>query len=477
MALDLTELFTALGRVGRTAYLIASGQDPQDVPFTALAGYAYVNPAWLAPLTQSYDSLIRNQSTGMATWIQFAQTFLLQTVAADNPYYGTSLPLALQYLFQEMISQSKTVQECTVGATVAADAANVGTGTCAVTLVRGDGLTLQNTIAEESTLIFTADSYTGGATAGREPWVWTGAPNLSSLGTGTPVGPWDWDWPQGSGAGTSGNAVSAAQDAGTGVSQNYLTNGDFETWDTAGTPFLDYWHLETGTWGTSIQRSGATDGIDGGYCVQFNAGATLNGLEQEFDSSESDGADANAGTTAALANYTGYMGCLWLKGSGVISGGVMTISLVDSAGTVVNDQAGTANTKTITLSSVTTSWAAHTWAFRTPIEPPADGIYRLRIKITTALAGANLLMDYACWTLPSNCYAGGPNVAVFSNPESPFEASADPDAFTLTFTNDRGGASYGATWQTLINRLFQTPGLILSYSGAPNIADSLITSA
>lgn len=473
MALNLTQVFTVLGRAGRNAYIMNGAQALQGVPFTELAGYAYVNPAWVAGLSQSYDALIRTAPAGMPAWGQAVQTVLQGLVAAQNPAYGTSLTGSLLYLVEAMQAAGASVAECTIGSTVTADTApaNVGTGVCVVTLKRGDGLIQQNTIAETSTLLITADSYTGGATAGREPWSWTGSPNASSLGTGTPVGLWDWDWPQGSGGGAGGQCVSASQDAST--TGNLLTNGDFESWTGSAPAVLDYWHLAPGAWGTSVQRSGSTDGIDGGYCVQFNAGATLNALTQQFDSAVSDGTDATAGTTAAVNAYSSYLGNFWLKAGGVISGGVLTVSLVDGAGTVINDAQGTANSQTYALTAHSTSWTAHNFNFRLPYILPA--VVRLKFAITTALAGATLLWDYPAYTPPTPAYPGGFGMAVFSNPASPFEAAPDPDGFSIVTTNNRAGATYGATMQTLVNRLFQQSGLLLPYSGAPTILDTLIT--
>lgn len=473
MALNLTNVFTMLGRAGRNAYIINGAQDTQDTPFNQTAALAFVNPAWIAPLSQSYDAGIRSETGSMSSWTTFAATCLQQMVADDSPAYGTSLGAALAYLEAQMRAQSATVLQCTVGGSSAAEAGNLGSGSVFITLIRGDGLSLQNTIAEVGTVLITADSYTGGQTAGREPWQWVGSPNVSSLNTGVGVGLWDWDWPQGSGSSAAGVCVSASQDASTGVGNNYLTNGDMEDWDTTGTPFLNYWDLGVGTWGTSIQQESGTV-LGGTYSVRFNAGATLNELTQQFDSADLTG--ATAGTTAALEAFTGYAFNMWLRASGVISGGVMTVSLVDSGGTVINDQQGTANSQTVTLSTIGSgSWTGVPFAFRTPVVLPSDGIVRLKIKITTALAGANLYMDEVCFTQPTNLYLGGPSIALFSNPADPYEAGPDPDGYTLTFTNNRGGASFGATFQTLVNRLFQTPELILPYDPAPTILDTLIT--
>jgi len=471
MALNLTQLFTSLGRVGRTAYLINTGQAPQGVPFTELAAESWINPEWVAQLALAYDPAIRSESSPMASWSAAATTILQQLVAADNPVYGQTLSSALSYLLAQMTAQTKTVQECTVGDSVTAYSTNVGTGTVFVTLQRPDGLIQQNTIAESSALLITADSYTGGAAVGREPWQWSGSPNNSSLGTGTTVGLWDWDWPQGSGVTASGAAISAAQDAQ--PSGNYLTNGDFEDWSADATPVLESWYLASGTWGTDAQRSAS--GLTG-YCVQFNAGTgATERITQQFGSTVSDGTDATAGTTPSPSAFANYAVSFWLKAAGVVSGGVLTVKLVDGTGATINDQAGTPNSTTVALTGLSTSWTNHTAAFRLPAILPA--VVRLSVGISTALTGAAVLLDDVCFAAPVNLYAGGPYLAVFSNPAAPFENTPVDDGWTIAFTNDYGGATYGATWQLLLNRLFQTPAFLAPYSGSPNIADTLITGA
>lgn len=475
MSLNLTNLFTALGRVGRFAYVLDTAQDDLTDPPQDIIANANVNPAWSGGLAQVYDANTRATSGTMAAYVTTAQNILQGFVLADNPAYGTSVASSLEYLRQDMIAQAASVAECTVSVTVTADSANTGTGVCRASVTRGDGLTQQNVIPEETTLYITADSYTGGATRGQEPWSWTGAPAVSSLGTGATVSTWDWDWPTGSASTVTGNCIAADQDATS--TGNLLTNGDFETWTGSAPAVLDNWYLQTGTWGTSLQRSGSTDGIDGGYCIQFNtAGSVLNTIEQQFDSAETDGTQSDAGTDVEIPAYSSVFVNLWLKRqSGAISGGVMTVSLVDGSGAVIADEAGTNNTGTITLSTVTASWVAHPFYFRTPVALPS--VVKLRIAITTALAGNGLLMDYVAMAVPTALYTGGPSAVVFSNPAAPFVAAPDPDAFTVQTANDYAGSTYRATWQTFMVRCFQTPSVILPYSGAPTIADTLITNA
>lgn len=468
MALNLTNLFTSLGCVGRNAVLIDTAQAAQPYPFDDLVDESWVNPSWTAALASSYDTTLRSSSGEMAAWTQTATTILQQLVAEQAPVYGSTLSGSLQYLLEVMEAQSATVAECDIGSTVAADAENTGTGVVVVSTTRYDGLTFQNVIAEQSALLITRDSYTGGATAGQEPWTWNGAPNVSSLQTGVSVGTWDFDWPQGSNGSASGSAISASQDATT--NGNLLTNGDCEDW-TTGTPSLNYWYLAVGTWGTSIQRSSTA--LGGSYSIQFNAGATLNALTQQFNSTSVTG--ATSGTDVEALAFTPYMVNFWTRASGVISGGVLTVSLVDSTGTVLQNHSGVNQSQTLALTGLSTSWTARSFSFQTPVQLPTDGIVRLKIAITTALAGANLLIDDICMVVPTSLYTGGPYVAVFSNPAVPFVAAPNPDGFTLTFTNDRAGAAFGATFQTLFSRLFQTPELILPYSSTPTLEDSLIT--
>jgi hypothetical protein len=404
----------------------------------------------------------------MGVWQTAAQAIVLGMVSAQSPVDGQSLPTALAYVRQAMVDQSKTVQECTItgAGEITPGAGNVGDGVLVVTVTRADGLVQQNVVQELTQFTITADSYTGGRTAGRETWQWAGQPNVSTYGTGVGVGVWDFDWPAGSGATVTGAAVSAAQDGST--TGNLLTNGDAELWTGTSPAVLDYWHLSTGTWGTSVQQSAT--GYTGSYSVQFVAGATLNALTQQFGSSVSDGTDATAGTPVTPAPLTSYGVNLWLRTvSGTAAAGVLTVELVDGSGTVVNDDSGTPNAFTVNLTTLTTAWAAFPGTVRTPTVLPAT--MRLRVRVSTALTGADVLMDDVCFARYAPLYLGGPSAVLFSG-AAPFETG---DSWAPVFTNDRGGATYGATWQTLVLRLFQTPGLLLPYSGSPNVADALIT--
>jgi hypothetical protein len=422
-------------------------------------------------LALAYDAAIRAETAPMSAWAAAAATILQGLVSAESPAAGASLGGSLTYLYNQMIAQSASVQEGTVTVSATAFSDNVGGGRAWMTAMRGDGLVQQNTVAEAGVLAITSDSFTGGATAGQEPWSWAGSPNVSSLGTGTPVGIWDWDYPAGSGAAASGRAVSSSQYNST--AGNFLTNGDFAGWTTGGTPILNNWHLAAGTWGSSIQQ--ASGGISGGFCVRFNAGAAST-LTQQFGGNLADGTNVAAGTAAAVRPLTVYAVSVWLKATGVISAGTLTVSLTDGGGTVINNQAGNASSGTVTLSTVGSSaWVNFVFFFALPAVTPV--VVRLTIGVDSALAGANLLMAASVFAVPASCYPGGPGLVVFSDPASPFEAVPAADGFDTAATNNRGGASFLATFQSLVNRLFGAPLFLLPYSGSPTISDTLITGA
>lgn len=473
MSLNLTEFFEALGRMGRNGFVVNTAQNDQATVYDQLIALDGINPSWLASLSASYDALIRQESLGIATWATAAQTLLMAVVSADNPAYGNTIGSSLLYLFNEMVAQGVTVQECQVSGVSAAESGNVGSPAVLISVTRRDGLIFQNIIPEVGTLFFTDDAYTGEATIHQEPWEYVGAPNISALGTGTAVGTYDWDWPQGSGVSVTGNLIDASQEATEGG--NLLTNGDFETWTGSAPAVLDSWNLAVGTWGTTIQRS-TSAAISGTYGVEFVAGATLNELRQQFNSAETDGTDETAGTDIAITAFRTYGFNVYLKAAGVITTGTLVIDFVDDNESVITDQQGTAQQQQIVLTGHATTWTAHPFEFRLPTRLPS--IVRIRIYIRVALGGANLYMDWAALAQMVSLYTGGPNILLFANPDDDaVEAGPDPDGFQFTFANDYGGSQFGASFQTLVSRLYQTPDLILPYDPVPTIPDNLITDA
>lgn len=141
-------------------------------------------------------------------------------------------------------------------------------------------------------------------------------------------------------------------------------------------------------------------------------------------------------TPVTLAPLTQYVCNLWVKCSAnAPAAGVLTIDLVDGiGGTVINDQAGTANSFTLGHADFTTSFQAVNGYFRTPASMPAQ-VY-LRIRISTAVTnGESLYLDDVYLGLPTEAYVDGPSLAVFDGAT----AWLPDDRITATITNDRAG--------------------------------------
>jgi hypothetical protein len=460
VALDFTSdpggLFVRIGRIG---YVLDYLNNYQDAIQTALGDVA---GQYLSTLRDAYGrvavneaSFVANLTGGFGTLQQLASDTIIGMVNADNPAAARSLADALAEVRRQMLAGTVTVQSATVGATATADSGNTGTGVAILTTKRGDGLTLELLIAENALLTVSADSYSGGQVAGREPLAFVGE------GDGG-LSPSHYQWPAGSGATQSVQAVSADTDAST--ASNLLTNGDLEDW-TGATPALDQFTLSGGTWGTDLARNSTTP-FRGTYDLRFIAGtAATPSLTQEFG-------DATDGTAVEMAPLTSYIFNCWMKRAGVVSAGVLTVDLVDGSNTVINDEQGTANSFTKTLSTLGTTFGSVSGTFRLPANPPA--VVKLRIRISTALAGADVYMDDLCLAPVTTLYSGGPGLVVFSG-ATPFVTG---DFFTVATTNDRGGASYLATFQSLFDRLFDMrgAGVLLPSSGSPSVNDSLITS-
>ena len=454
MAIDFTSnpggLFPRLGRIGKILLTLNQNQAAVKAQIDNLQDqYDSTLQAEFGPVAEAQFTLVRNLSSQlMPPLAALARKTVISMVRADVPSIGGGLLDALTEVRRQMLVGGVTVKRCVVGAAVSALPGFVGTGQVVLSSKRGDGLQQENMIAEVGRLVCTRDSYSGGATAGQETFTYFGEDTENAS-------VYDWDWPQGSGSRVTISVVSASQ----GPDQsNLLANGDFETW--SGSPLrATNWELAVGSWGThAIQDN--TAAYTGQRALRLTAGATLTELYQEY----------LAAVPVAQQSYA--IRLMARKYSGTITAGTLAIDWVDDAGVVINDQQGQANTFTVDLTTLTTTYTAWVGVFRLPKRPP--GVVRLRIRLTTALAGGDVLLDGVVCTPLRALSRGGPGVAIIAG-NTPFEQD---DTWLVTTTNDRGGASYLATFQALFDRLFgmRELGLLLPSSATPSISDTLITS-
>jgi hypothetical protein len=463
-------LFTRLGRLGHVGQLLDS-QQPGYAGALLQVLFQYDTSLQDVPaqLAQTLQQWVRSTSALMGFTGQIGQDTIQEMVEADNPVRGQTFQSALNEVIRQMVVNSQTVARCTVSAVPSAQAGNTGVGVVVASTLRGDGLSQENMVAEPALLICTADSYTGGATAGREPFQFVGLPQQA--------GTWDWDWPQGSGGSTFLNAISASQYGS--ATGNLLTNGDFQNWTGLA---ASNWVIGPGVWNTDMAQGGP--GFTDPGSLQINPTGVAAAISQPFGS-------AALGTGPTLNPQRSYAVNLWARavsaegtpiggllltlttaGNG-ITGGQISVDLVDGFGNPTEDSQGNPNTFAIPATELSQSgiWLPFSGVFRLSNMPPPAA--QLRIRESVPITGSGLLIDDVCFTPLTAAYPGGPGLAIFSS-ATPYLLN---DAYDLQTNNDRAGQYYCATFQALFDRLFGMRGLnlLLPSSLSPTIPDTLIS--
>lgn len=462
MALDFTTnpggLFPRLGRILHLARLIDIYEATLPAAFNEILDqYETTLQNVAGPVAVGANTLVRVASAAMAFAAgaegvnNAAWDTVVSMVLADQPSQSWTRKTAMAEVVRQMIAQAKTVLVNVISCTPTQLTGSIGTGPIVVTTRRGDGFVQENTIAETLRVICTLDSYTGNATQGREQFSLVGAPIVGGV--------WDYDYPTGSGTGVQTNAISTSQDASS--TGNLTTNGNLADW-TGATPALDNWTLSVGAWGTDIQQNTTTP-YAGSFDLQFNVSALNTAIYQEFNNT--------AGSNVIPPALSSLVVNFPIMRTGVVSAGVLTVELVDSTGTVVNDEQGVPNSFTVTLSAITTSYVHTNNVFRLPANPP--NVLRLRFRMSTALAGASVRIGEIAFAPMVAMYTGGPSFQVFAG-LVPFVGG---DGWSIANTNDQGGSTFVSTFQTGFQRLFdmRAMGLLLPSDAAPNILNTLIT--
>lgn len=414
----------------------------------------------LSSLLSSFRSSVASPITTMQA---LASATLIYMANADTPLASANLSNAMALLIKQMkTATTKYVLGNTVTATVTAGAGNVGNAVMTASVIGVDGVTLQYPFPETLTATVTSDG-TRGSTANNEP--------ISVTGTVANSDPLDYLWPQGSGlSGVTLNVADPTQDN---TSGNLLTNSSFEVFTVANRP--DQWTVLVGTLGTDIVR-GATH-REGTYSISFvGDGATLSSISQVFDNDVTGTAGTLDAPPVALPTSTIPTGVFalsaWMYVDVVPAAGVVKIDLIDGSGTIINDNAGTANTITRTVSTMTvTTWTNVTGYFRLPTVMPSS--VSLRIRVSTAItAGSIIFIDDVCLTRAVQLYTGGPFVAAFAGTTD----AITNDSYSIAIANNLGNpTASGGLFTEWFERFFgmRTLGMTLPVSGTTQIAESL----
>jgi hypothetical protein len=424
---------------------------------TNLETYAAESPSvsdQLGDHYQSIDSVRSGLSTLYQTAARLAQNITIKQVNADTPILPKDTQRALEELIRQMRAAGTSIQESTVAAGAqTALGSPVGNPVAVVSLKNARGDVIGTTFAETLRLTCRSDSLSGGATARQEGFTVNGKTAETDV--------YSHLWPAGSGCNVSLNLVDAALNNSGG---NKLYNSDFETFTTN---YPEDWTIQVGAAGTDVFAGGSSDEYIGANCLLLTGdGATLITLYQEFNKAHSTTSGAG-GTPATLSPGKQYAVFGKVKVSAAIPAtGVLRVALVNSAGTVINDDFGTANSFDVDLTTQTTAYATFSGSFRTPSNLPA--VYRLELQTTTAIeSGEDAYIDSLAMTEMTELYTGGPSIAMFSGSTTPVVGSA----WTIAVTNTMGVM---ASW---CERFFgmMSKRLVFPVSGSPTVADSLVT--
>lgn len=441
-------LFTRVGREGGILNALNTARNAATLdPYINNIHNQYLATLqFLADDIYNQEDAFRSSQDDFLTYINaIASNTVIDMAVIDQNINPADIDTAMALLIVQLVANAQTVEKPVVSATATAGSSNTGNGVAVVSVKNGYGVQKDYIYDENIIVLCSSDSHTGGATAGSEPFSITGEAALDNM--------LSYLWPTGSGAESTVDATDGELDN----DGNVQTNSSFEDF-TANLP--DQWTLIAGVAGTTILNGGSGQAFVGTGCLAFvGDSASFPTIDQLYD-------DAGVGTEGALLPNTLYAVNVWVKASVVPAAGVVKIRLVNSAGTVITDDAGGSNDMTITVSGITTGYVAHSATFITPKILPVG--YKLRIITTTAITtGSTLYIDDLAVVPMTECYTGGPSVAVFSG-STDFLLN---DYFTLAAANNYAGA-----FQLVFQQFFDmnSLGLQLPSASSPTISDSLV---
>lgn len=455
MAINMTSagvgVFARLGRVGRIFDVCGRLQGNSAITFIdsavitdlpteidilrqVYAGGAYPYQAITAGLPDLSTALVNGFGNQLRTLQNIAKELLILQVRLDTTLPANTLEFALAELIRQMIAGGYYVTPSSaISAAVTPGGGNVGNGVVVVSMKDGLGATVYNSFAETI-----AATVTGGAGS-------SGSERIQLLGKVKASGNVDPYWPLGSGLSTTLSAVAVDGSA------SKVTNGSFEAF-ASNTP--TGWTASPATPGTTLKQSTGTK-FSGASSVEFDGNASeLTAITQNL-----------TGLTAKQPYLLSFAG----KVDVAPAAGVLTVDLYNGA-SVINDEAGTANSFTVDLTTLGTSFVFKTGVFRLPDPLPAT--VTLRLRLSTALSNtSSLFLDHLTFSPMTELYTHGPWAAAISG-SAPFSGD---DTFSVAITNTIGSSN--GRWQRFFERHFDMRGkrLLLPTSGSNLVNDNLLS--
>lgn len=380
---------------------------------------------------------------------------------------GTTSPslykLTHQEIRRQMAAAGETVQTCTPAVSAfTAGSTNVGNGTTVSSIKRPDGLTAELIFADTAELRCVQSGYDAGGTRNHE---WFLAVSKAAVDGSHP------DWGSSYFGAGCNKRFRVIDPSASNARGNILTNG-FETFS-SNVP--TGWQATTGTGGTDFQSSSAQAYFGSNSLELLGGTGVLTTLEQSFGSY-----NQLYSTPAKLKGNTQYAVLIRMKADAAPASGAAVVELVNASNSLdgADDDQGTDNTFSIDLTTLTTSWQAFTGVFRTPRDI-ADGT-KIRLRLTTAVpASREVYVDSFAMGEMTELYPGGPWVAIFAG-STPFTSGSENtqrDFYTVTTTNDNGGAAQARkTWHRLADALFslRENGVLYPSTTSETISDAVL---
>lgn len=439
MPINITNLFTVLGKIAKTARIHSQYQANVGTNFSsvlsdlnsfgysqAATGFDIFRYAFLDSTGQNFE-LARNL---------FAST-IRNAVFNDNSVYSESMSLSCEEVIRQMKSGGHSVPSPTVGVSVTPWSNNSGDGMLFADLTNPDGSQRSLVIPEtNSVAIFEGTPASSNESSGRESFTYM-SKMASNTGTSSVFA---YQYPLGPGAKTTIGSQTPLS--------SILGNGTFNQFNADNTP--TGWSVVTGTPVTHYAAETATT-YNGTRCIAFNPVATLVNFRKSI--------------TGVRINTRYMVACKLRKEPGAT--GVVRFSLKRANGNYVVGADGNNCTTTVNLSAVSaTSFQWHTWWFSSPQIIPGQMFFH--VEVDTAISGGKLFLDWLGLYDSVNAYRNGPNLRLVAG----IDRFNTGDRFYIDVTNNFAGATYLSTWQWA---WFRFGGLgYLPESSTPTISDSLL---
>lgn len=317
---------------------------------------------------------LENWRTTLAGPIQDIATRIIATTLArvdrDNPLSSLTAEAALDEIYRQMVSQTKTLDANAVSATAATVSAT-GDPMIVASLKLSDGRTAELVIPEVIDIIATNDQQTGG-TLDAEEYSYAGeAARLPALA---------WNWPDGSGRSGTLTAIDAAN---TTATVNLLAGtGDFED-QTSNVP--NDWAVFDGTAGTDILTETSVV-YKGTKCVEFlgQASPTTPGIAYTLDTDNL--------TPGQVLHFAGKV-----RKTASVAAGVIKASLVNGSDAIIDDDQSVDLATTIAHGSISDSaWTTFSGSFVLPKTIPST--VKFVLEVSTAITDAeSIYLDHFSW--------------------------------------------------------------------------------